>query len=334
MEILPFALPDWDKSNKRRARCVVREDISNPTMHMLARSSNSLSLQLLNGLRNSSLMAMSGGAAFGSVSRPYFPPSVSLSHAGCDMARKPCFTLYSPMRRYTVSRLARSSARPARGARFTCTEITALADATSLDAIVAALHTHDQCISVKHGIAIISPKEGRDGGDVLVPIVDGKVQAHVVTTLPRNCTSISHNDSSVNISSGEFRVHLCSFNTRACTTSGDLWDLHAPPPHTAGGGAGGGDAGPAAAAAAAPEPPAEPSTELLTETSAGQRPVDPARQAALNSALSSIGVAPAEFLPPGGKYIGTAPSRIYRSFVFPRANKKQALHPKQVRSRS
>lgn len=302
----------------------------NPTMHMLARSSNNLSLQLLNGLRNSTLMAMSGGSAFRSVSRPHFPLSVSLSHAGCDMARKPCFTLYSPMRRYSVSRLARSSARPARGARFTCTEITALADATSFDDIVAALHTHDQCISVKHGIAIISPKEGRDGGDVLVPIVDGKVQAHVVTTLPRNCTSISHNDSSVNISSGGFRVHLCSFNARACTTSGDLWDLHVPPPHTAGGS----DAGPAAAAAAAPEPPAEPSTEPLTETPAGQRPVDPARQAALNSALASIGVAPAEFLPPRGKYIGTAPSRIYRSFVFPRANKKQALHPKQVRSRS
>jgi len=290
------------------------------------------------------------------------------------------------------------------GTRFTCREID-LSVATkdqgklaTLEGVISELQRHPECLSVRYGIVILSSR-GRDkiGGkeegdgqdDILIPITDGKVQAHLATALPRN-TGNTSTGASVHVGEGRvaaagagadasavysnFKVHVCAFNARAQVVGGEgpssalqydqrqrvverasarrsifhhcgeeeeeegeqedeeeeeerrdaktrcrlpplvasadkscqtlLRKLNHSPL----------DCDPVAGAGAGAE------AELTTSM---RRVVDREREGALNVKLEALHIDYADLLPPDGKYVGTAPSRIYRSFVYPRPYRRQ-----------
>jgi len=240
------------------------------------------------------------------------------------------------------------------GARFSCMEIAmpSNSNCNTVEDIVSEIQTHNQCKSVKYGIAIFHSGANKGDNimgddDIVIPVTDGKVQIHLSTALPRDKSDGATADDSV--SRRNKRVYLCSFNARARARVGDYSGLSNQTDHkhfsrftaecssedededededeedeVEEGGDGKCNCTLSASTASAGDSRRLKPSRAGGPSSTSQRVVDSGREAALNTQLAALHIDYTELLPPDGKYVGTAPSRIYRSFVFPRLYRQQ-----------
>ena len=182
--------------------------------------------------------------------------------------------------------------------RFTCTELSLDIEDSSLVSVIRSLRANKSCENIRHGIAIASPKpyttpNSHRSLSWIIPVNEGKIQEHLVAEISTSNTAA---EQSANV------IHLCSFHERATAVAKRIAsdDL-------------GGEQKDGWRTDSGIVDPRNQTTE---------RTLDPERANALHARLQNLSIDWLD-LASGGTFEGTAPARIYRSFVYPRSNKEE-----------